>query len=169
MALAAIGLLLSIGAHIASLLGLPLPGDKLVWSLHVGIFVVWLPAVLVATRANRGRPQSEFWKNVLSGCPPWMRNAGYALLAYAIANFIGFMVTTGSEPQPEGNAPPSVVRGFSGHWLIFYGAAFAIFFSAYRNPRLLKKQKCSNGHDVSAADIFCPTCGSKIQASRLGA
>src|SRR5690606_678263 len=157
------------GAHTASLFGVPIPGGKLVWSLHMGIFVVWLPTVLVASRASRGRPQAEFWKSVLSGCPPWMRYAGYALFAYAIANFIWFMVTTGSQPQPEGDAPPSVVRGFSGHWLIFYGAAFTILFSAYRNPRLLKKLKCSNGHDVLAVDTFCPTCGSKIHSPSVGA
>jgi hypothetical protein len=169
MALSAIGLLLSIGAHIASLLGLPLPGGKLVWSLHIGIFVVWLPAVLVATRANHGRPQGDYWKNVLSGCPPWMRYAGYALFAYAIANFIWFMVNSDSHANLQGDAPPSVVRGFSGHWMVFYGTAFAILFSAYRNPGVLMQQKCTNGHAVSASDTFCPTCGSKIQSPRFGA
>ncbi len=163
MALAAIGLLLSIGVHIASLLGLQIPGGELVWSLHLGIFVVWFPAVLVAARANRGRPHGDYWKTVLSGCPLWMRYAGYALFAYAIANFLWFMATKGSQPHHKGDGDASVIRGFSGHWLVFYGTAFAILYSAYRNPRLLQRQKCPDGHDVSGGDAFCSTCGKKIR------
>jgi hypothetical protein len=162
MALAAIGLLLSIGVHIASLFGLTIPGGKAVWSLHIGIFVVWLPAVLVATRANRGRPQGDLWKQVLAGCPSWMRMAGYGLFAYAIVNFAWFVLTTGSHPEQGGDPSPFVLRGFSGHWMVFYGAAFAILYSAFRNPSLLLKRKCGNGHEVSGSDAFCPTCGAKI-------
>jgi hypothetical protein len=168
MVLAAIGLLLSIAAHVIALLGLPIPGGKLVWSLHIGIFVVWLPAVLVASRANRGKPRSDLWKTVLSGCPPWMRYAGYGLFAYAIANFIWFMVVSSSNPAPAGDAPSLEIRGFSGHWMVFYGVAFAILFSAYRNPRLLQQLRCTNGHEISASDTFCPKCGSKISVPSLG-
>ncbi|HWL54974.1 MAG TPA: hypothetical protein VNQ90_21200 [Chthoniobacteraceae bacterium] len=139
MILAAIGFLASVGAHIASLLDLTLPGGKLVWLLHAGVFIVWFPAILLASRINRGRPQFEYWKSVLSGCPPWMRYAVCALFVYAIGNFAWFMATTGLQPPPIGDAPPSIVRGFSGHWLIFYGAAFAMLFSIYRNPALLKR------------------------------
>ena len=160
MVLAAVGLLLSIAAHIASIVGLLPPGGNLVWSLHVGIFVVWFPAVMVAYRINRGRPQSEMWKNVLSGCPTWMRYVGYGLFGYAIANFVWFFATTAPAKTA---APISEIRGFSGHWMVFYGTAFAILLSAYRKPRLLMKQRCSKGHDVSSTDVFCPTCGSKVQ------
>lgn len=163
--LSAIGLLLSIAAHIASIVGLPLPGGKLVWSLHVGIFVVWFPAVLIANRINRGKPQKDLWKNVLSGCPTWMRYAGYALFAYALLNFLWFIAKR-TGPPPQGDAPLSEIRLFSGHWMVFYGAAFAILLSAYRKPRLLKKQRCSKGHEVSSTDVFCPTCGSQVYLMR---
>ena len=139
--LSAIGFLLSIVAHIASLLGVTLPGGKLVWALHIGIFVVWFPAVLVGYRLNGGRPHRDWWKNVLSGWPKWVRYVGNGLFVYGIINFILFILTTGSGPQPEGDAPPSIIRGFSGHWMIFYGAAFAILMSAYLDPSLLKKKK----------------------------
>jgi hypothetical protein len=166
MVLAMIGLLLSVAAHLASIVGLPIPGGNIVWSLHIGIFVVWLPAVLVGSRINHGRPRKELWKNVLSGCPAWMRYAGYALFAYAVANFIWFIVTTRSGTSAQGDPPLSEIRGFSGHWMVFYGTAFAILLSAYRNPRLLRKQRCSKGHDVSSTDVFCPSCGSKVQLDR---
>lgn len=164
MILAVIGFLGSAAAHLASLFGLVLPGGKLVWSLHIGIFVVWVPVVLLSSLINRGRPPSKFWKNVLSGCPPWMRYAVYALLVYAIGNFFWFLATSGSQPQPPaGDAPPAVIRGFSGHWLFFYGMAVAVFFSIRRNlGSLFKRPKCPNGHEVSATDAFCPACGDKI-------
>lgn len=162
MALAAVGLLLSLGVHVASLLGLRVPGGALVWSLHIGIFVVWLPAVLVATRITRGRPHRDYWKTVLSGCPPWMRYTGYALFVYAAANFFWVMATSESQDLKRiGDA--SVIRAFSGHWLVFYGAAFAILYSAYRTPRLLSRQRCADGHEVAGSDAFCSTCGKKIQ------
>lgn len=163
MALAAVGLLLSLGVHVASLLGLRVPGGELVWSLHIGIFVVWFPAVLVAARANRGRPQREYWKTVLSGCPPWMRYTGYVLFAYAVANFFWVMATGESRHGLKNFDEVSAIRAFSGHWLVFYGAAFAILYSAYRAPGLLLRQRCVNGHEVSGRDAFCSTCGKKLQ------
>lgn len=166
--LSATGLLLSITTHVVSLLGLTVPGGALVWSLHIGIFVVWLPAALVVQRINQGRPQSELWKNVLSGCPAWMRYAVYGLFAYAVANFIWFYAISRSVPEPEGDAPASVIRGFSGHWMMFYGAACAILVSTYLKPGLLKKRRCANGHDVSSTDVFCPTCGSEITRATNG-
>jgi hypothetical protein len=166
MALAAAGLLLSIGVHVASLFGLHVPGGALVLSLHIGIIVVWIPAVLVAKRANRGRPQRDYWRTVLSGCPAWMHYAGYALAAYALANFLWFIATNQSQDHLKNVNAASVIRAFSGHWLVFYGAAFAIFYSAYRNPRLLLRQRCPDGHDISASDVFCPTCGKKLSPMR---
>ena len=139
--LSATGFLLSIVAHVASLLGATVPGGKLVWALHMGIFVVWFPALLVSYRINGGRAQGDLWKYVLSDWPKWVRYAAYGLVAYGIVNFILFIITTESGPQPDGDAPPSIIRGFSGHWMIFYGAAFMILTSVYLNPALLKKKK----------------------------
>ena len=163
MVLAMTGLLLSLAVHIASILGLPIPGGKLVWSLHIGIFVVWLPAVLVGSRINRGKRRNELWKSVLAGFPNWMRYAGYALFGYALANFIWCYAVMQSGTPSEANPPLAEIRLFSGHWLVFYAAGFAILLSAYRNPRLLKKHRCLKGHDVSSIDAFCPKCGSKVQ------
>lgn len=162
IALAALGLLLSIAATAFAVLNLPIPGGKWVWALHIGIFVVWLPAVIVAKRAVRGAAQTDFWKIVLSGCPQWVRYALYGLFGYAFINFISFVTSGSMRPQSTDSATPWIVRGFSGHWMIFYGAALAIMCSAYRMPRLLHRQTCLNGHRVSAIDVFCPTCGTPL-------
>src|SRR5436190_19920974 len=131
MVLAGFGLALSIAAHCMALAGVPIPGGKLVWGLHIGIFVVWIPTVLTSMQTTRYANRKDFWKVALAGCPLWMRRAGYILFGYAILNFIVFMATTASQPKQQqiGDAPPAVVRGFSGHWMIFYGTAFAVLYS----------------------------------------
>jgi hypothetical protein len=159
MLLAAVGLALSVVAHVMALAGIELPGGQLVWTLHIGIFVVWIPTVLVSIRTTRHANRKDFWKVALSGCPAWMRKAFYVLFAYAILNFILFMLTTTNGRQPAGDAPPSVVRGFSGHWMIFYGAAFATLYSAIHAPHLFRDRKCPNGHAVGPVVHFCPECG----------
>ena len=162
MLLAAVGLVLSIVAHIAALADIASPIGSFVWALHIGIFVVWLPTVLVATRVTRGANRKDFWKIMLSGCPAWMRQALYMLFAYAILNFVWFAFTNGGRPQPSADAPPAVIRGFSGHWMIFYGAAFATLYSVFKRPDLLRQRKCPDGHFVSVTDDFCPSCGRPV-------
>src|SRR5437588_175716 len=88
IALAAIGFILSVAAHLAAIAGSPIPFGKAVWALHIGIFVVWLPTVLVSIRLTRGANRKDRWKIALAGCPKWMRTALYVLFAYAILNFI---------------------------------------------------------------------------------
>jgi len=158
--LSGFGLILSFIAHILSLYGRAIPGGELVWSLHIGVFVVWIPTVLVANRITKGAKRKDFWKIALSGCPTWMRQALYVLFAYAILNFIWFMNNTNNHTGVD--APPSVIRGFSGHWMVFYAAAFATLYSVIHSPNLLKKRKCPNGHAVSVTDSFCPNCGQPI-------
>lgn len=162
MFLAALGFILSVTAHVMALAGIPFPGGGLVWGLHIGIFVVWIPAVIVGNRATRYSNRKDYWKTTTAGCPLWMRRALYVLFYYAIINFILFIVSTAGEPKTTGAAPPSVIRGFSGHWMIFYGAAFATLYSAIHAPRLLRECKCPQGHSVAPTDRFCPECGSAL-------
>jgi hypothetical protein len=143
MLLSAAGLVLSVVAHIASLAGIALPhGGLIFWALHIGIFAVWLPTVLVATRITGDINRKDFWKVVLSGCPTWMRQTLYVLFAYAILNFIWSIFTSNGSSQPQGDPSPSVFRGFSGHWMVFYGAAFATLYSVFQSPDLLRQWKC---------------------------
>jgi hypothetical protein len=133
MLLAACGFTLSLVAHIMSLLGRVIPGGGLVFWLHVGIFAVWIPTGIITNRIARRSNQKD-WKVILAGCPRWMRLAFYLLFGYAVCNFVLFMITTIGHPQPKGATPPSVIRGFSGHWMLFYGAAFATLYSVIFRP-----------------------------------
>lgn len=155
MLLAALGFILSVAAHLMALAGLEMPGGEQVWALHVGIFVVWIPAVLVSIRVTRNTSRKDFWKVVFSGCPAWMRTAFYVLFAYALLNFFLFVF----RDSRTGNSLSEEVRGFSGHWMIFYGAAFAILYSAIHSPNLFLDRRCPNGHPVGPTAQFCPECG----------
>jgi hypothetical protein len=81
--LSAVGLLVSLWVSLAAFAGRTvLPGGFFIL-LHVGIFVVWFPAVLVAVRRVGNAPQKDFWKIVLSGSPDWMRYMVYIFFGYS--------------------------------------------------------------------------------------
>lgn len=161
MVLAACGIALSIAAHFMALAGVPIPGGGLVWVLHAGIFVVWVPAVLVSLKMTRHASRKDLWKVALAGCPEWMRRSLYVLFGYAMLNFILFFVTTAGQPRKDhqNSSSPEVIRGFSGHWMIFYGVAFAIFYSRIHSPELYRERKCPQGHSSAPTARFCSECG----------
>jgi hypothetical protein len=94
MALAGVGFILSVAVHLRAIAGSSIPFGGAVWALHIGIFAVWLPTVLVAIRLTRGAKRKDFWKIALVGCPKWMRTALYVIFGYAILNFVLFIATT---------------------------------------------------------------------------
>ncbi len=161
MVLAACGLALSIVAHAMSLAGVPIPGGNLIWGLHVGIFVVWIPTVLASVKMTQHVNRKDFWKVALAGCPEWMRRSFYVLFGYAILNFILFFVSMAGQPKQDRKnaATPDVVRGFSGHWMIFYGAAFAVLYSRIHSPGQYRERKCPQGHTSPPTARFCAECG----------
>jgi hypothetical protein len=73
MWLAALGLVLSIIVHASAVIGVTSPLGSGAWALHGGIFVVWLPAVVVVHRSTQESKQRDSWKVALRGCPEWMR------------------------------------------------------------------------------------------------
>ena len=56
-ALAAVGLVLSAVSHFAAVLGIRGPLGDYAWVLHIGVFIVWLPTVLVARNGRHGLDQ----------------------------------------------------------------------------------------------------------------
>ena len=161
MLISGMGFALSAITHLTALAGqidtleAHLPQDILGMfksAMSIGIFVVWIPAVMIAQRINNGNRLQFSWKKVLAGCPAWMRNSAYAVFIYAFANFF-LGIVSGMAKQQHG------LRLFSGHWMIFYGMAFCIFFSSWNRPSMLKPRHCPAGHEVGHGDNFCPVCG----------
>jgi hypothetical protein len=132
IAISAVGFILSLWVHLGAVMGQRVAPEALFWILHIGIFVVWFPAVLIAQKLVGNMNRKDFWKVVLKNSPDWMRYIVYGFWGYAIVNFLFFMINapTGSG---GGNPPAAVWRGFSGHWMAFYSAAFAISYNADRN------------------------------------
>jgi len=157
--LAGIGLAVSLWVHLGAVMGRRVAPEAFFWILHIGIFVVWFPAVLVAQRTAGNVNRKDSWKIVLRGTPEWMRYMVYGFFGYAVINFLLFVAKapTGS----GGTNPPAVVwRGFSGHWMAFYFAALAILSSAASGEQ--ERWECPNGHSVSSTAHYCERCGQAI-------
>jgi len=139
--------------HCLSLFGVGVPGGGIVWWLHMGIFIIWIPVVLLGkSRGGKGVPDPT---------PRWMKGVLGLLFAYAIGNFVYFMINAPKKGSPEARQdppPPQVVRGFSGHWMIFYGAGFTMLWSAWKERREATLRRCSNGHPVPPLATHCPAC-----------
>jgi hypothetical protein len=162
MVLAAAGLAVSLIAHVMAIAGMAFADGRLAMLLYAGIVLVWIPTVLILTRTARNASGRDFWKIALSGCPGWMKRTLYIVFGYAVLNFILFMATSANVRHPIGDAPLSVVRGFSAYWLAFYGPAFCVLHSALHAPDSFRQRKCAFGHSVNASARFCPECGSPI-------
>jgi hypothetical protein len=114
-----------------------------------------LTAMSVAGSVNR----KDLWKTVLKGSPAWMRYMVYGFMGYAFVNFMLFM--TAAPDASHGANPPAVVwRGFSGHWMAFYSAAFAILYTAARAKQI--GWRCPNGHSVPPSARYCEVCGQPV-------
>lgn len=178
MAYAAVGLILSLTVHVLAYAGIQLGGMGLFVALHVGIFPLWIPVVLLAARMTGGvrwggmtgyRRSWGLWNAILADSPVWLKYMSFGFFAYAIVNFILFMVLTGAlhpSAGQHGGAPPAFVwRGFSGHWMAFYSAGLAIVTAAYRRGLSNLQRRCVNGHAVAYDDQFCPACGTRLDTA----
>lgn len=157
--LSAVGLVLSLWVHLGAVLGRRVAPDAFFWILHMGIFVVWIPAVLVARKRVGNRSGKDYWKLALQGAPEWMRYMVYGFFGYALVNFALFIYQAPTEGG--GGAPsPIVWRGFSGHWMVFYSAAFATLYAAAKTSESVRR--CLNGHPMPATTNFCSRCGQSV-------
>ncbi|HEY0503406.1 MAG TPA: hypothetical protein VGD42_07915 [Lysobacter sp.] len=162
LALAVLGLACSLVVHVMALAGVVPPGGDAVYVLHMGVFVVWIPTALVATRLNQGRRGFASWRQMLAGCPVWMRYAAVVLFVYSLISFFLAMRGMSASQGPVQEPSPQTLRAFSGHWMLFYGLGFCVLFAAFRNPWMLRTAKCASGHKVMYTDRFCPTCGTAL-------
>jgi len=164
--IAGLGLILGFLIHLFSLFGFyhEVMGAFFIF-LHVGIFVVWLPALFEILRtqgfdrSNRRKSGAilKQWGVILKDSHrPLIILSGF-FLVYALVNFFLFMqISEGGGPsvvegkfvlQNHGNIirelteteylkfKANEVRGFSGHWMVFYSFSLTI---------LLKKKPVSD-------------------------
>lgn len=160
--ISAVGLVVSLWVHIGAVNGRRVAPETFFWILHTGIFVVWIPAILVSKQRVGNLRRNDFWKIVLSGSPQWMRFMVYGFFGYAIINFALFMLNAPPNGG-SGDPPAGVWRGFSGHWMLFYSAALAILYTAASASETVRR--CVNGHQVPPNANFCIKCGQPLAPS----
>ena len=157
--IAGLGLLLGFIVHVVSLFGFYI-GEKFpfIWALHVGIFIVWLPAILELKKnpelnqqnaVNFSNPFKVFGI-IFKDTPKPVMIISVVFFFYATINFLLFMLAG------QGGVPDIIdgkyvihnhgsimnelteteyfkmkaneIRGFSGHWMAFYGFAMGILW-----------------------------------------
>jgi hypothetical protein len=142
--LAFVGFAVSLIIHLLTFLGLNL-NERVpwIWILHLGIFIVFVPMLIAPLNWER----KHWWRNFLAPMPKWVHYIAYGFFAYGIINFLIF-ISLSMEGSPDirdgkyvlrsdGRVEDQrvireiskeeydlrndrIVRGFSGHWMIFY-------------------------------------------------
>src|SRR5262245_44617656 len=90
LVLSVIGLVLSLVTHGMAWLSFDQPLGDAAFILHIGVFIVWIPTVIVASRLTKDTAREERWRVTLRGCPTWMRWTAIGFFVYAIINFTIF-------------------------------------------------------------------------------
>jgi ABC-type multidrug transport system permease subunit len=130
------GLLASAACHLMGWFHVEPPWGKSVFVLHVGFLILWFPLVIFANRTMPKGAKGNL-EHLLAELPKWVRRMVTGLFIYTLLNFAYFMYCTSQYPR-HGVPFYIEMRGFSGHWILFYGMA-AVGFVAL--ARLARKRK----------------------------
>ena len=160
------GFLISLIVHLTTFFGIdPAKHVPWVWVLHLGIFIAFIPMLLTAINLNSGSQgalpsprKKDFWSKFLATLPRWVRYTIKAFFAYAIINFaVFFFLSKGGVPDVRDGKyvlhnhgdvireltedeyqlqNAYVLRGFSGHWMIFYLIPALYFWYRKDEPAL---------------------------------
>jgi hypothetical protein len=129
--IAVAGLLASIACNIMGWLGIKPPWGESVFVLHIGCLLLWFPLILLTNRVMPKSDRKNLHLLLAAMLPKWMRSAASALFLYAILNFVYFIYCTSKFPKHQ--VPFYLeLRGFSGHWMAFYGIAAIGFIALAR-------------------------------------
>jgi len=119
-----VGIAASVAIHLLVLmLGRTIP-SVLVFTLHLGIFLVALPTLGMQRLAKRPFPKA-FGRTFWSAVPRWLRNLSWVAFAYFVVVFLWYNFThAGAGPRASGFSPDLLVM-FSAGWLSFYAVLAA--------------------------------------------
>jgi hypothetical protein len=144
-----------------------------IWLLHVGAIALCFP-MAISTRSLKKGNKKDVWNRFFEPMPAWTRTIAFGFFGYAILNFMLFFFSSAGDPTPvirnngeytirttvdgESQFTPisrdeyyerqtKVVRGFSGHWMIFYLLPTLYFWFPRQRPEHNWQQTMS-GRDV---------------------
>jgi len=163
--LSTVGFALSLYELLAgNFFGKSLEPDALFVLLHLGVFAVWLPTMLVVKARFGTLKHRDFWKTLMRGTPAWVKYLFYVVIGYeTVTSFVFFVKAFGSQPAATGAAAPPMLWFFADVWIVFYAAGFAILYSAMLSAA--QAPRCTNGHLALRGASFCTLCGQPVMRS----
>jgi hypothetical protein len=162
MWLSAVGFLFCVTIHAAALLGIQIISARNLIFLFAGVFIVYVPAILVTNWMTRDFKRKEWLKAALRGCPKWMRTAVNVFGGYAVLSFLAVMIAGRGQAGIDDSRVQSGM--FSAYGMAFYWTSFALLFSAFHVKDSDAGRRCLNGHRVSPSAKFCEECGAPVIA-----
>ena len=154
---AVLGLTASAVAHVSTFIGInPQRVVPWIWVLHVMIFVVWIPVIVVTGHLVKKGNRKDFWKLAMQHAPTWMKGLCVVLLVYAFFNFFFTILVLNEEGTPSVINGKKVlhnhgtiirelsdqeyetheaygVRTFSGHWMMFYAVGMTVLYPTIKD------------------------------------
>jgi hypothetical protein len=159
MMLSGAGVLLCLFSYLRWLTGTYHPLKSGPPILFIGIFVVWLPTVLLMNTLTRDFKQKDLWKAALRGCPRWMRIGLWVVDGGVMAlTFLPVILGRNSVPS-EG--------GFTLFPVVFYSVSFCTMYSIIHVDEFDASRRCLNGHTIPPLAKFCDECGSPAAPDSL--
>lgn len=153
-------LLLGLAAFVLcmGLIGVSLP-RRVPMLLILPILLIFGAAVFVGRQLTSGFTEREVrkshWKILLRGCPPW---AIKLVTVWGWTTMASFAILVFAPASRRDELAMRIV--FPVYGMGFASYSLAVFYSALHlgNERRL----CSNGHDVSPIQKYCPECGETL-------
>jgi hypothetical protein len=124
--ISAIGLALSLYVHLAAIFELSTLPGPLFFVLHIGVFVVFIGAMLAVRPPDRTWARRATAVIAIRQSPRSIRFALYGLGCYAVVS-LGLALVPELQ-KGDGNVPDVMLRAFSAVWMAAYSGALAIFF-----------------------------------------
>ena len=136
------GWLMSLFVNLNALEGVNLSVEYgYVWLLHVGIFLIWIPAILELRKneelkqfrtktLTNGLKPFAMYRIILRAVPSWMVVLVFACVGYAFLSFIyfNFLSQSGVTKVPTRALTSNDMGFFSALWLAFYGMGAAMLY-----------------------------------------
>jgi hypothetical protein len=132
-----LGFIASLGCHVMAWLCIDPPFDRtsLMMMLTFGVFVVFLPMGILATKTMPASADvKDGNKHIFAELPKWLEKTYPYLIVYFIFNFFYGIYSTGQFPKSSIPFYLSL-RIASGHWMLFYGVSVLGFVGLFRLSR----------------------------------
>lgn len=122
--IAAVGLMISLLAHVATIMGVEPQQDFLyVLAVLIGIIVFWSPTGATANRLVYSESEMDFWTLAMKKASGWLRTVYLLFTLYASYNLLLFLLRQEKDYE---------LRTVSGYFSVFFFIAATFFYNKMR-------------------------------------